>query len=527
MKQQARIQRAQVRMQMRAMRRGSIVGPLVLLTLGILFLLAQTGKVSWLHTLEWFGSWWPLVLIGAGLIVLAEWALDQHHYASDGTPRPRRVLGGGVIVLLVLLAVAGASVSASTKIYEHGMNGESDFFGRHFGMLEHLGNEHDSDDSLSTPVPAGANVIVRSPRGDVSVRATSTDGQVHVSVHKQTWAWEDSDAENKQRALQPVFSNEGTSLVLTVATVEGGQADLTVEIPQGTPLTLQADRGDVTVDGLNATVSLTANHGDVQLSDINGAVNAHVHDDSASISMQRLNGALLLEGHTGDVNLSDVTGAVTLQGDFFGTTHMERVNGPVRFESSRTQFALQRLDGELEIETGELQASDMMGPVTLTSRNKDITLNRVQGSVQIANGGKGDVSVTNAAPVGAIGIQNEHGSVDLGLPENASFVLAAEARRGDIEDDFGLLATGSDSAHTANGTVAHGGPSVSISTEGDVTVRKSTVQPLPPTPPAPPAAPNAAVAPTAPPAPNALHAPKAPAAPKPPPAPKAPASVSF
>jgi hypothetical protein len=68
---------------------------------------------------------------------------------------------------------------------------------------------------------------------------------------------------------------------------------------------------------------------------------------------------------------------------------------------------------------------------------------------------------------------------------------------------------GSDSMHTANQTVGHGGPGVTISTQGDVIVRKSAQAPLPAVPPAP-AAP-------APPSPNGLKAPKPPKAPKVPP----------
>ena len=74
---QARMQRSQARIQMRAMRRGSIVGPLVILTVGIVFLLVQTGRLSWAHALDWYAGYWPFVMIGAGIILLIEWAIDS------------------------------------------------------------------------------------------------------------------------------------------------------------------------------------------------------------------------------------------------------------------------------------------------------------------------------------------------------------------------------------------------------------------------------------------------------------------
>src|SRR5580700_3386621 len=96
MKAQARMQRAQWKAQMRATRRGSIAGPVLLIALGVVFLLAQTGKMNWWSVATWYGTWWPVVLIGAGLILLAEWAYD-HHLNPDPATRGRRTLGGGVV----------------------------------------------------------------------------------------------------------------------------------------------------------------------------------------------------------------------------------------------------------------------------------------------------------------------------------------------------------------------------------------------------------------------------------------------
>jgi len=486
MKYQARMQRAQMRMQMRAMRRRSIVGPLVLLMLGILFLLAQSGRVSWARELGWYATWWPLVLVAAGTVLLIEWGFDQFVVPSD-TPLPRRSLGGGVVTLLIFLAIAGAGMRVYTHVYDHGVRAEDEIFGHGFGAFDHFGEEHDSDDSVSSAIPAGATLIVRDPRGDVCISGTSPDGQVHVSVHKQAWSWQSSEAEDKQRKLQPTFSSEGNAVTLTVAAVEGGQADLTIEVPSGTAVTMQADRGNLSASEIHGALILTANHGDVDLSDITGAVTAHINDDDAHVSGHTITGAVLVEGRTGNVDLSDVTGGVTLQGDFFGTTHLEHINGVTRFQTSRTQFEAARVDGEFEVETGpDLTGSEMVGPVVLTTKNRNITLERVQGSVKVDNR-NGTVSVTSTTPLAPISIVNQKGSVDVGLPGKGGFVLDASTRHGDMENDFGLSTEGEDGQRqTMRGTIAGGGPSIMIgTTDGDVTVRKSEVQPLPPMPPMP------------------------------------------
>jgi DUF4097 and DUF4098 domain-containing protein YvlB len=533
MRAQARMQRAQWKAQMRANRRGSLTGPALLIALGVVFLLAQTGKMSWWMVATWYGTWWPLVLVGAGLILLAEWAYD-HHMNPDATMGGRRTLGGGVVFLLIVLALLGVSTWGGTRIYEHHL-GDNSFFGKNLDGWDHFGDEHDEDSSLSAAMPTAESLVIRSPHGDVTVTGASTDGQVHVSAHKQAWSWKESDAEDKERRMEPQFTDNGSSQVLSVEGVEGGQVDLTVQMPAGTALTIEAGHGDISVTGLRNNLKLTQNHGDVDLEDITGSIDAHIQDDDSSVQAHSIRGAMLIEGRSGDVNVSDITGDVNLQGDFFGTTHAERVNGVVRFDSSRTQFSATRVDGEVEIERGELQGSALLGPVTLNSINKDISLERVAGSVKIYNRGKGDITISNAPPLAPITIDNEHGSVNVGVPEGAGFVLSAQAKHGDVENDFDVPVMGSDSMHTASQTVGHGGPAVTITTQGDVIVRKSAQEPLPAAAPVPLPSPAPAAklipvgpAPKAPKTPK-VTAPKPPAPPKiaPPATPKPPVSQNF
>src|SRR5580704_11916876 len=104
----ARAQRDAYRYQARSMRRSSILGPLLLITIGILFLLVQTGRLAAHNLWDWYGRFWPMLLVGAGIIMLLEWAYDQYMQSDDTQPRYRRRLGGGVFTLLLLLVVTGA-----------------------------------------------------------------------------------------------------------------------------------------------------------------------------------------------------------------------------------------------------------------------------------------------------------------------------------------------------------------------------------------------------------------------------------
>lgn len=500
-RQQARFQRDQLRAQARLQRRGSLVGPLLLVALGVAFLLTETGHMSWGHLIDWYARWWPAVMVAAGVLLIAEWGVARQR-AANGVGYGAPVLGGGVVLLLILLASVGWSLRYANDTFWHDHFSLGDW-GRSMGEL------HEADSALASPITTGEVLIVRCPHGDVTVSGSSQDGQVHVNVHKQVRTWNESDAAANERQLEPRFSNEGGQLVLSAASVNGGQADLVLEVPHDAAVTVEDDHGDITLSDLRAPVTLTAGHGNVDLNGINGTVSVHVNNDDASITGHSITGPVTVQGRSGDINFSDVNGSLSLEGDFFGSTHLERVNGAVRFHTSRTQFEAARLDGEFEVDTGaDLQASELLGPVTLSTRNRNIQLDRVSGHVQITNR-NGSVTVTNAPPFAGIQVVNERGSVDVGVPGDASFVVNAHTRHGDVENDFGLNHTGTDDAPELNGTVGKGGPLISLVTsDGDVTVRKSTVAPLPPV---PPAAPRLALtpAPAPPPAPAEPRAPHA------------------
>jgi len=482
MKEQARMQREQIRLQRRALRRRSIVGPVLLVAFGVLFLMTELGHLDWWRVTEWFGRWWPLLLIVAGVILLAEWALDQRAQdmrAAQGLPPiGSRSIGGGVIWLLILVAIfGGAAHHAVTRSY--------DWDDRHFrlglGNWDHaFGDPHDSDDSISQAIPADGFLTIDNPRGDVTVTGTSDDGQMHIAIHKQVYAFKDQDVNDRVRNLQPVVNVDGSRLTINVPQVESGHADLSIDLPRGVTLTVTSDRGDVRVSDIHAPVTVNANHGSVDLSGLTGAAIAHLHNDGASFSAHSVTGPVTADGRAGDMTVSDIHGDVSLSGDFFGTTHLERINGAVRIKTSRTDFQMARLDGQIEFDKGsELTADQLLGPVSLTTRQRNISLERVQGSVAVKNR-DGSVTVTSASPLGSIDIENKHGAVDVGVPASAGFDVRALTRHGDVENDFALAKQGSDDSPELNGTVGKGGPTLRIDTsDGDVTLRKSAVDPLP------------------------------------------------
>jgi DUF4097 and DUF4098 domain-containing protein YvlB len=500
---QARAQRDLYRAQMRANRRSSIVGPLLVIAIGVVFLLVQTGRLQSVRLWDWYGKWWPTLLIGLGVILLLEWTVDQwltrrsaHDIAADPNYRltpPRRVIGSGIVFLLVLLIGAGVVFSAhrhsrGSNFFAPGLNLNPD------NLEEFLGDKHESDQTLVQTIPANASVSIDNPRGDVVVSGTSDDGQLHLTAHKHVFSRSDADADSKARQLSPRLDATGTHLVISVPPLQGARADLNILLPPSTSLAITANRGDVRVNFMKSAVALIANHGDANISAISGAVSAHVNSGSASFAAHSITGGLSIEGHGNDLTLSDVSGPVAIHGDFFGTTHLERIHGGVKFHTSRTDLQLGSLLGDLEISpNADLSVNQAAGPLALNTRNRNITLDHVSGDVSVTNH-NGSVDLTSALPFGNINVQNRNGSITLTLPDKANFTLNAETTDGDLSNDFSLPSQGTNNRKTLTGTVGKGGSMIRINTsQGDISIKKASIVPSRLSPPAQPAMPALSV----------------------------------
>ena len=80
-------------------RRHSVVGPLILIVIGVLFLLRNFGYTfPFFHN---FVKFWPLLLVGIGLVRLAEF------FAARKAQRPMPGMGAGTLILVMIVIAAG------------------------------------------------------------------------------------------------------------------------------------------------------------------------------------------------------------------------------------------------------------------------------------------------------------------------------------------------------------------------------------------------------------------------------------
>ena len=483
-----RAQRELYREQARALRRTSIVGPLLVIAIGVVLLLIQFGTIPAHRFEEWYGRFWPVFLVAVGLILVLEWAFD-HHSTQSGVPFVRRGPGAGVIFLLILLALIGASISGFRDRVLPAFHVDAEDFG------QFLGDRHDFTQQIDQAFPANTTLTIDNPHGDVTITGASADDQIHIVVNKQVYTWGDTNASARADQLSPRITATGPNLTVTVPALDSGSADLAITLPASAQVTVTAGRGDVTAADLAAPLNVTANHGDIELDRIAAAVVARANSGS-TFSAHEIHGDVTLRGHADDLNLTGITGTVSLEGEFLGDTHLEHLAGPVTFHTNRTQFSVATIDGMVDISNdSEMTGDQLIGPVVLTTRSRNISFERVAGSVTI-NNSNGTVDLTNSAPVGNVSVENTNGEVTLTVPDqdnsHAGFAIQTGTKDGAIEDELDNFNSSDNPSATHTATIGNGAAHIILhTTHADITIHKGAVEPPSATPPPPvPSAPD-------------------------------------
>jgi hypothetical protein len=467
--------------------RRSVAGPVVLILLGVVLLLTTMRVLHPEPLLRWFGTYWPALIILWGVIKLVEYQQAQR----EGT-RPAGIGGGGV-VLLVFLIIFGLSATQASRfnwdeIRDHINLGDDD--------LALFGHNYSYDDQLQQDFPAGSSIRITNDRGAVNL-TVSDDNQIHVAAHKRINADSQQEADKFNPATKPQINASSNVITLNANTQGAGErsvtTDLDVSIPRKAPVVISTRHGDVSVLGRDGDVEIASQHGDVAASDVNGKVSLNLSGGSARVL--NISGDVSVQGRADDISLADVKGAAHLNGEF-DSIKLGKVTGVVGFKSARTDMEFSRLNGDLDMDSGDLRANDLIGPFRLLTRSKDVRLNGVDGDVRLENE-NGAVEI-HMSKLGSMQLSNRNSDVQIYIPDKASFQLDAHSRGGEIESDFNALKidNGNDQA-TASGTVGTGGPHLVITNEhGGIELRKGSAiaeVPVPPKPPRPPNPPKVPV----------------------------------
>lgn len=464
-KAQAKAQRAAFRARYRMYSRGSLVGPLLLIGIGVVALLMTLHRIDAAYFWAWYGHWWPLILVGAGVVLLIE-SMTFSRYA-------RIRLGGGVVLLGIILAIIGVA-AAHHEINWSAVGDQLDIHGNNLNLAQMFGDEHDATETVDHLLPVNATVVIQNGRGDVTIAAAKDSGstnQMQLVLNKRVYTNSDDQANQKLHMLEPLITSAGDVVTVHMPSSDSQVADMSITLPAAIGVQVRTGHGTVSVNGRKGPVAVDSGNGDVQLNSIAGTVQTTMHQ--GDFSANGIQGNLTVTGRMNDVTLSQISGSSSMDGDFFGDVHLDNLHGPVHFHSSRTDIQIAHLPGTVSIDDGDLTVDNATGPVSISTHDMDIEVHRVTGAVQVGNS-DGGVDVRALNPIGAMNIQNRSGSVEITLPSDAKFSVDATAVGGDVHSDFDLATQRNNGDHsTISGSVGGGGPLLHITTEsGDITLHK-------------------------------------------------------
>jgi DUF4097 and DUF4098 domain-containing protein YvlB len=441
----------------------SIFGPLVLITIGILFLLRSTGMIPQQTFHWWVVRYWPLLLIIWGIAKLVEhfWAVQR------GLPTPR--MGAGGIVFLVFFIMFGMGAWETRDWNWGGIRTE---FGWDPDWGGWFSNRYDFTEDFTQALQSGSAIKITSGRGDINVTA-SNDNQAHVAMHKFLRSDSQDSANRLNDTLHPRFTQQGNTWVLDLTMGEMGNArfDLDLQLPKAAGVSLTTLRGNLSVSERNGDVELSTKNGNVTVEQVKG--NASLHLRRGSVTVKGVDGSVQVEGGVNDGEITDVTGKLDFDAGYTGTIQLARIAQPLHFKSVRTDLRLNKLEGEINMGNGDLHGSSVIGPVRLTTKSNEVHLEDVSGEIIVENSNR-VVEIRAKPPLGNIEVNNSHAGIELDLPENAGFRLDAQSRDGNIDvNGFSINVDNSRHDSIASGTVGKGGPDIRLRVDrGTIQVRK-------------------------------------------------------
>ena len=466
-------------------RRRSFAGPFVLIVLGIVFLLGNLHMLSWMRLGTLFAHYWPALLILWGVIKLIEYQQAQR----DGVPA--RGIGAGGVFLIIIIVFCGLIATQASRFnwgeIRDNMNiDDSD--------LDNLfGETYSFDDHLEQNIPPAATSLrVNDDHGAVRV-SIANENKITVVVRKRVGAESKSDADKYNRQSSPTITMAGNVIILDAKTQAAGdhavQSDLDIAIPRKMELHITSRRGDVSVTGREGEVEINSQHGDVSVEDVIGNVKLHLEKSSAKV--EQITGDVHIDGRLNEVSVTDVKGGAQFEGEFQESVKLAHISKNVSFKSSRTDMEFSRIDGDLDLDSDDLHADQLTGPVHLTTRSKQIRLEDVSGDVRLEDE-HGGIEVSMRS-LGNVQIDSRNGDIHLSVPDNAGFHVDARARDGEIQSDFPEVKIDNNEHEAkASGSVGNGAAHIVLNNEHDgIEIRKASAKAsvAPPVPPAPPAKP--------------------------------------
>ncbi len=194
-------------------RRHSVIGPLILILIGALFL-AQNLHPEWM-SFRIIAMYWPFLLIAWGLIRLAE----IFYWKSTSKPLPQKGISGGEWVLIVFICLIGSGLF----FFHQRASGFPPFFTVGRGM-EIFGESYAFPIQEQTSSTKVSKIVVENTRGNTRIVGSDTQ-EVKIGGRKSIRSFSQSEADEANKKTGLKVTTEGDQLVIRAVPSQGMPSD--------------------------------------------------------------------------------------------------------------------------------------------------------------------------------------------------------------------------------------------------------------------------------------------------------------
>src|SRR3984885_1050185 len=441
------------------MRRGSVIGPLILIGLGVLFLFRNLFPE--IPLVDLISRFWPFLLIAWGVIRLAEILF----WSITAKPLPRNGVSGGEWALVFVICIVGATMYTAH-------NAPSWFpTGRAWRRVAiSMGEPYDYTLApVEKPCAKNCRVIIESFRGNAKIMGT-TDPTVKASGQETVRSFQQSEADsaNKQTPLELI--QQGDQIIIRTNQDKASDhaqpsADLDISVPAGSSIEAHGRYGDFDIQGVNGSVNINSDNAGVRLENLGGDVQIETRA-SDTIRAVDIKGNVELKGRGDDVELQNIAGRVTVNGVYVGEIQLNNLAQPVEWQDPMNSMAFEKVPGQVRVSRGEFTGNNIVGPVRLKAHSADVQLSDFTQSLDLTID-RGDIDLRPGKNVPKMEVHTRSGDIDLALLPGAKFDLRASTEHGDASNDYGDPLREDASGHGASiaGTTG-AGPQLRLATGG-------------------------------------------------------------
>ncbi len=349
-------------------------------------------------------------------------------------------------------------------------------------------------------VTPGAGVIIDQCRGPVRVAGWDREEVRIVAT---------SDADEPLEQRLKVEHGDG-GLRLTVLPERRGflgifsreeAVQLEVQVPFGTPLSLDSGSGSVEVTATRGPVRIDSGSGRVTVMEVR---HADIDGGSGRVTVRRVDGSLRLDGGSGSVEVEEVGGAANVDVGS-GSVTVRKVAGGLRVDTGSGSVTATDIVGGADVDTGSgsVTLERVVGPlVRVDTGSGRVRMREIDAQKVVVDTSSGGIQLELAAvrPDGEYRLHTDSGTANIALPPDAGVTLSLESATGRIHyGDLPIRVVRSDQGEL-EGMMNSGGARLVVKAVLGVTLRPAEA-------PAAPGAPGRSPAPAAPDAPPSPGAP--------------------